>query len=188
MSLNDAKNVAREARQWISGSQHRKFGPPGPPHREQVCDSIRTYMVCKGYLGSEQKMATMHPNNTLLQARESFGRPMRQQKILDEEGYELDTSSPLWRFSRDCNLSILFAYSQAKNIEDTLNATKAVAGITANATAAVVTDTVNTTAAVVNDTVNATAAAIGDAVNSKAAGVSDDSNGSDRDRHGGNDS
>ena len=44
-------------------------------------------------------------------------RDMRQTIIFDEDGYELDASRPLWRYSKNCNISLAFVYDKKTEAE-----------------------------------------------------------------------
>jgi hypothetical protein len=46
-----------------------------------------------------------------------FGRPVRQQNICDEDGYELEPSQSVWKYAKDCNISLMFQYDREKDAE-----------------------------------------------------------------------
>lgn len=109
--------VAFEGPSWISKmlqkeprghGRHRKFGAPVDQRREESCEHIVAHMACYGYLSKEKKVVTVDPETTLEEAQEQFGRPMRQQKILDEEGYKLPAIDPIFHHSKNCKVSLLF--------------------------------------------------------------------------------
>ena len=124
MSLSDVNKAVNEHTRWLGG--HRKFGPPGSSRKEQGCEITNVYLACKGYIFNEQKRVDLHPYDTVEDAKIAFGRSMRQQKILDEEGYELDPTSQLWQHSRNCNVSLVFGYSPRKEMVNLADQTKVV--------------------------------------------------------------
>eukprot|EP00957_Ditylum_brightwellii_P180101 13719155-Ditylum_brightwellii.AAC.1 len=92
-------------------------------------------MACKGYLSTEKKVVDLPSGSTLKNTRDKFGRPMRQQKIVDEDGYELDATAPISNYSKGCNISIAFTYATGKEVEaakrmsgSAIDSTKNVAG------------------------------------------------------------
>ena len=123
MSLSDVK---KEIKGWLSPST-RKFGAPGPATKEMSCPQVHAYLRCQGYLGNEQKKIALLSHDTVEEARIQFGRAMRQQKILDEEGYELDPQSLLWQHTKNCHVNLVFAYSREAEFQlARQNATKVV--------------------------------------------------------------
>ena len=109
----DAGKLAKQAaeRMGIGGKEERKvFGIGGK--EEEKCETFRAFLACRGYLYSEKRAVELPSGSTLGDARGAFGRPMRQHRILDEDGYELDAASPVWRYSKNCNISLTFEYDK----------------------------------------------------------------------------
>ena len=109
--ISDVEKTLQKAKGWAGGSENdrKKFGVGGPA--EASCEMFRAFLVCKGYLRHHRKAVELPAGSTVGDARLKFG-PMRQTKILDEDGYQLDETSPLWRYSKDCNISLLFDYDE----------------------------------------------------------------------------
>ena len=117
MSISDLGKTVNKVNDLWKGSdkKSKRFGVGGPS--EQSCQSFRAFLECRGYVHSQKKAVDLPPDSTLEDARLKFGRRMRQQKILDEDGYELDANWPVWRYSKDCNISLVFAYDTGEELD-----------------------------------------------------------------------
>ena len=117
MSVSDVEKVVHKANGWLTASSkvNKHFGIGGPS--EAACETFRAFMECKGYLTSDKRAVELPSGSTLDDARSHFGRDMRQTIILDEDGYKLDASSPLWRYSKNCNISLVFVYDKKTEAE-----------------------------------------------------------------------
>ena len=87
-------------------------------------------MACQGYFSTEKKKVTIPAhmldetdrNNikqrmaTVEDARQRFGREMKQTRILDEDGYRLNKDDPISHHSTNCNISLIFAYKNPREI------------------------------------------------------------------------
>ena len=109
MSMADVEKVAQKIKGLLVDGDRKgkRFGIGGPS--EQSCESFRAFLWCQGVF-NQRKAVDLPPGSTLEDARVKFGRPMCQQKICDEDGYELEPSSPVWKYSKDCNISLMFQY------------------------------------------------------------------------------
>ena len=94
------------------------------------------YVHCRGYLRTERRIIQLPPDATVKEAREKFGRPVRQQLVLDENQYTLDPNIPIWQFSNKCNISLILDYAGA----DEFDSAKNYAGQMFKATGATVSD------------------------------------------------
>jgi hypothetical protein len=119
MSISDADKVARKVTGWLKSESEpptkKRFGIGG--NEEAACESFRAFLACRGHLSTEKRAVDLPSGSTLGDAKLAFGRPMRQTRILDEDGYELDAASPLWRYSKNCNISLTFAYDGKSELD-----------------------------------------------------------------------
>ena len=82
--------------------------------------------MCTGYVSIiDKKTIELPKRSTIEDARTAFGRAMRQQRIQDENGYEIvGTTSPIWKCSRNCKLGLEFAYDREEEIKIAATSTK----------------------------------------------------------------
>eukprot|EP00977_Amphora_coffeiformis_P019788 scaffold7453_cov177-Amphora_coffeaeformis.AAC.6 len=117
--------IYESLRGMLFGEKMKKFGSPGKAEKEKKCPEFRAYLYCQGHLSTEKRSAILPANSTLQDTRNAFGRPMRQQKICDEELHEINnTSEPLWKRSTDCNISLVFQYKSDEERKMATQATK----------------------------------------------------------------
>jgi hypothetical protein len=118
MSISDAGKLAKDTVKGVF------IGPEPSPKRfgiggkeEASCETFRAFLTCRGYLSSEKRAVELPKGSNLEDARRAFGRPMRQTRILDEDGYELDAASPVWKYSKNCNISLTFAFDKKTELD-----------------------------------------------------------------------
>eukprot|EP00522_Entomoneis_paludosa_P004727 CAMPEP_0172473418 /NCGR_PEP_ID=MMETSP1065-20121228/68844_1 /TAXON_ID=265537 /ORGANISM="Amphiprora paludosa, Strain CCMP125" /LENGTH=192 /DNA_ID=CAMNT_0013231593 /DNA_START=9 /DNA_END=587 /DNA_ORIENTATION=+ len=134
MSISDVSKLSKEVKSWFGlggGTEIRKYGPPGTPQQEQACPHVNAYLTCVGLLRTEKKIFYLQPSDTVESARNRFqearqkdGRDLRQQKILDEAGYELDPGTPLHKTSNKCHVNLLLTYSKRKELQKVVETTR----------------------------------------------------------------
>ncbi len=115
--ISDAGKIAKDTVKGIltdPGKSDKRFGIGGK--EEASCETFRAFLACRGYLSSDKRAVELPSGSTLEDARRAFGRTMRQTRILDEDGYELDAASPVWRYSKNCNISLTFEYKKPLDI------------------------------------------------------------------------
>ena len=120
-----------QIKEWLPGTsgKTKNFGLGGPSERS--CESFRyasdlsahargsdlfvvcllqtrAFLECRGHVSTEKKTVELPSGSTLEDARAKFGRHMRQQHIMDADGYQLEPSSEIWKYSKDCNISLVF--------------------------------------------------------------------------------
>lgn len=113
MSLGDAAEKAAQkvglGGLLVDGGRKKRFGV-GEPGEEQACAGLKAFVDCVGHLQIVKKSLELPPGSTVRDARNSFeratGYPVRQTRILDEDGYELDPATPVWRHSNRCNIAL----------------------------------------------------------------------------------
>ena len=117
MSLGDAAEKAAQkvglGGLLVDGGRKKRFGV-GDPTKEQSCAGFKAFVECVGYLQPVKKSLELPPGSTVRGARNSFeqatGYPVRQTRILDEDGYELDPATPVWHHSNGCNIALALNY------------------------------------------------------------------------------
>ena len=112
-SLSHMQTVSKKLIEKISPEEGRikRFGA-GRPELEQKCPEFRVYAACQGRLATEKRVLTLPRGSTIEDVRHSFGRPMAQQLVVDEDAYELQPTDPLYQHSNNCNLSLCFKYAE----------------------------------------------------------------------------
>ena len=112
MVFSDIDKGIRKVSEW-TGGKPKQIGRPGNAYKERAkCDEFQVYMTCRGHLTSDQILKTLPRGSTAEDARKAFGRPMRQQKIMEEGGHRVDPNEPLFNLSKECKLSLVFAYTR----------------------------------------------------------------------------
>ena len=112
--LGEAEKAVRKVGGLLPADDGRRkrFGVGGGDE-EQSCGSFRAFIECQGYLRTDRRVLELPAGSELRDARSGFegaiGRPVRQTRILDEDGYELDPAAPVWRHSKACNISLALA-------------------------------------------------------------------------------
>lgn len=89
-----------------------KFGS-GRPCKEAECDEIKVSMVCYGQATAEKRRLIVPKDTTLEAMKASFGRPMGQEVICDENYFifnDGDLKKPVYMFSNKCNLNLYFCF------------------------------------------------------------------------------
>jgi len=103
--------VYESLREILFDEKIKKFGTPGKTEKEKKCPEFRAYLYCQGHLSTEKRSVILPKNSTLQDAKDAFGRTMRQTKICDEEFHEINNPlEPIWERSTDCNISLIFQY------------------------------------------------------------------------------
>jgi hypothetical protein len=118
MSISDAGKLAQNTVKGVfddSVPSVKRFGIGGKG--EASCETFRAFLACRGYLSFEKRAVELPYGSNLGDARRAFGRPMRQTRILDEDGYELDAASPVWLYSKNCNISLTFDYDKKTELD-----------------------------------------------------------------------
>ena len=86
----------------------------GKREEEERCPHIDVFMRCVGHFRSgDTKRVQLAPSATIENAREAFGRNMKQEVVLDERNFEIDSKlhrEPLATFSSGCKLNLNFTY------------------------------------------------------------------------------
>uniref|UniRef100_A0A7S0MGI6 Uncharacterized protein n=1 Tax=Cryptomonas curvata TaxID=233186 RepID=A0A7S0MGI6_9CRYP len=99
---------------WSDKVDLVKIRGDGDPRREKQCDSFKVFMACVGLTGTEKKIVNLGPNSKIKDARDAFGRSMRQGIIADSNGYSINPQDYIWQHSKDCTASIQFKYDLEK--------------------------------------------------------------------------
>jgi hypothetical protein len=95
-----------------------KFGAGNDKKELEECPDIHVFMVCYGQSTVEKRKAVMEKSTTIRQARDDFGRPMKQELICDENHFrfnENDLDKALYKFSNKCHLNLAFIYENHIN-------------------------------------------------------------------------
>jgi hypothetical protein len=92
--------------------KNKSFGVGDSKREEATCENFQVYMACKGYLDTDKRHVQLEKGSTVGDARAAFGRPMRQQKVTDEDAYRISEKDPIAKHSRDCRISLVFAYDK----------------------------------------------------------------------------
>jgi hypothetical protein len=78
---------------------------------EEKCDSINVFMRCFGIVRREMQHRSLPPHTTIAEAKETFGRPMRQGVVRVEGSFAIDQQDihkPIAAFSKGCQLNLDF--------------------------------------------------------------------------------
>mmetsp|Transcript_9890 Transcript_9890/g.16977 ORF Transcript_9890/g.16977 Transcript_9890/m.16977 type:complete len:135 (-) Transcript_9890:317-721(-) len=97
--------------------KNKSFGFGDSKREEATCENFQVYMACKGYLDTDKRHVQLEKGSTVGDARAAFGRPMRQQKVTDEDAYRISEKDPIAKHSRDCRISLVFAYDKNEEKE-----------------------------------------------------------------------
>jgi hypothetical protein len=91
-----------------------KIRGDGDSQLEKKCESFKVFMACVGLTSTEKRVVYLGPNSTIGDAKDAFGRPMRQDVIADSDGYTINPQDYVWQHSKNCNASIQFKYNLEK--------------------------------------------------------------------------
>ena len=131
--ISEADKVGKTFEKWLK-HPHKRFGNAKDSRREQACKEFDAYLLCRGHLTTDKIHVTLPEGSTAEDATKAFGRPLRQQRILNEEEYAIQPSQPLWRFSNNCKVSLIFAYGRDEEIQALQNGGQAALGATTKLT------------------------------------------------------
>eukprot|EP00959_Pyramimonas_sp_CCMP1952_P103169 2157732-Pyramimonas_sp.AAC.1 len=113
ISFNGFKRVRDEV---FGDDKAKRFGS-GNPKIEENCETFHVYMMCKGYLSNDKRYSLLERGSTIADARAAFGRPIRQQRVTDEDGYAVNLEDLISQHSQGCRVSLLFSYDKTAEIK-----------------------------------------------------------------------
>ena len=121
---NDFMKVGSMFKTLLGESQ--RFGVGNPAHELKSCSHIHVFMTCSGHSNLDKRRACFEANTTLLQVKTSFDQRVIGQELIFDENYyrfhDADMEKPLWLFSSQCRLNILFVYeNHMKRMTDNLH-------------------------------------------------------------------